>query len=85
MFSPDKVSPDKVRLFSHFFRNQSLNVSDFLHDVTRHYKVSFECVFIHGQNLGIKGDKVSIIRVLDCFLLRLSLKGSDFLHFVRRQ
>ena len=54
----------KIRVFGHFLRNQSLKVSNFLHDGREQQEVSFECGAMFGKNLnpGIKGDKVPKIR-----------------------
>ena len=48
----------KIQVFGHFLGNQSLKVSNFLHDGRGQEGASFECGAIFGKNLnpGIKGD-----------------------------
>ena len=48
----------KIQVFGHFLGNQSIEVSNFLHDGRGQWEASFECGAIFGKNLnpGIKED-----------------------------
>ena len=48
----------KIKVFGYFLGNQSLKMSNFLHDGRGQQGTSFECGAIFGKNLnpGIKGD-----------------------------